>query len=121
MTRKTALALVADVVLVVVFCLIGRRSHHEAALAGIVRTAWPFLSGLLLGWFAVAVTRRDNLDGTTLWPVGVAAWLGTLIGGMVLRVISGQGTALSFIAVAATVLAVFLLGWRTAARLFANR
>ena len=36
---------------------------------------------------------------------------------MVLRVISGQGTAAAFIAVALVFLALFLLGWRLLARL----
>jgi hypothetical protein len=39
-------------------------------------------------------------------------WISTLAGGMLLRVVSGQGTAVSFVLVAGVVLAVFLLGWR---------
>ncbi|MFZ2178426.1 MAG: DUF3054 family protein, partial [Rhodococcus sp. (in: high G+C Gram-positive bacteria)] len=34
----------------------------------------------------------------------------------VLRVVSGQGTAFSFILVAGTVLALFLIGWRAIGR-----
>jgi hypothetical protein len=37
--------------------------------------------------------------------------------GMILRVVSGQGTAVAFIAVALAFLALFLLGWRLLARL----
>ncbi len=45
-TRSAPLALVADIVCVVVFCTIGRRSHAEGlTLGGIAETAWPFLSG----------------------------------------------------------------------------
>lgn len=117
---RKLLPLLIDVVLVIVFCAIGRRSHDEAVAAGLLRTVWPFGTGLLLGWiFAALVASRGRaaggaarFDGTALWPTGVAVWLSTLIGGMVLRVISGQGTAVSFVIVAATVLAVFLLGWR---------
>ena len=36
---------------------------------------------------------------------------------MILRVVSGQGTAAAFIAVALAFLALFLLGWRLLARL----
>ena len=36
---------------------------------------------------------------------------------MIFRVVSGQGTAVAFIAVALVFLALFLLGWRTLARL----
>ncbi|MEV6068063.1 DUF3054 domain-containing protein [Nocardia sp. NPDC052001] len=111
-----------DVVLVVVFCAIGRRSHDEAVLAGMLRTVWPFATGLLLGWvIAIAVasgregiSAAKRFDGRVLWPTGVIIWLSTLIGGMLLRVVSGQGTAVSFVIVAATALALFLLGWRAA-------
>ena len=48
---------------------------------------------------------------------GVAAWLGAVAVGMVLRVIAGQGTAFAFILVALAFLGLFLLGWRLAARL----
>lgn len=39
-------------------------------------------------------------------------WASALVVGMLLRTVTGQGTAPSFMLVAATVLAVFLLGWR---------
>ncbi|MET8651739.1 DUF3054 domain-containing protein [Nocardia aurea] len=108
-----------DLLLVILFCVIGRRSHDEAILTGLLKTLWPFAIGLALGWIAVRVLASRGagdrpIDGIALWPTGVLVWLGTLCGGMVLRAISGQGTAASFIAVAATVLALFLLGWRAA-------
>ncbi|MFI7663753.1 DUF3054 domain-containing protein [Nocardia sp. NPDC049526] len=114
--------LAVDALLVILFCAIGRRSHEEAVLAGLLKTVWPFAIGLAIGWLlAVAVPGRASgekraaqFDGTALWPTGVLVWLGTLCGGMLLRVISGQGTAFSFIIVAACVLALFLLGWRAA-------
>ncbi|WP_227979193.1 DUF3054 domain-containing protein [Nocardia spumae] len=124
--RKT-LPLVIDIVLVIVFCAIGRRSHEEAVAAGLLRTVWPFATGLLIGWsLAVIIGGRVRMPtrfdgGAALWPTGVVVWLSTLIGGMVLRVISGQGTAVSFVIVAATVLAVFLLGWRAVWLLIARR
>lgn len=108
-----------DVVLVIVFCAIGRRSHDEAILAGLAKTVWPFAIGLIIGWAVAAVTARrlfGRLDGTALWPTGVLVWLGTLAGGMVLRAVSDQGVAVSFVIVAACVLALFLLGWRAAIR-----
>ncbi|MBF6159391.1 DUF3054 domain-containing protein [Nocardia cyriacigeorgica] len=114
------LPLVVDALLVVLFCAIGRQSHDEAVLAGLLRTVWPFAIGLAVGW-AVAVVAASRMygegtrfDGSSLWPTGVLVWLGTLAGGMVLRSISGQGTAFSFMLVAAGVLALFLLGWRAA-------
>ncbi|RBO91455.1 DUF3054 family protein [Nocardia puris] len=111
--------LAVDVVLVILFCAIGRRSHDEAVLAGLAKTAWPFLIGLGIGWGAAyALTSRngDRFDGTTLWPTGILVWACTLVGGMLLRAVSGQGTAASFLLVAGTVLALFLLGWRAAVK-----
>ncbi|MFC3963581.1 DUF3054 domain-containing protein [Nocardia jiangsuensis] len=109
--------LLVDVVLVILFCAIGRRSHEEAVLAGLLRTAWPFAAGLALGWLgALLLARRtaDAFDGSALWPSGVLIWAVTLAGGMALRAVSGQGTAFSFVLVATGVLALFLLGWRAA-------
>lgn len=113
--------IVVDALLVVLFCAIGRRSHDEAILAGLARTAWPFLTGLAVGWLAAyALYLRSRADepfnGLRVRPTGLVVWLSTLVVGMLLRVLSGQGTAPSFIVVAALVLAVFLLGWRTAIR-----
>ncbi|WP_067673554.1 DUF3054 domain-containing protein [Nocardia miyunensis] len=113
---KRLVPFILDVVLVIVFCVIGRRSHHEGIVsAGLFRTLWPFGIGLLLGWaLAALLGARDRFDARTLWTAGVTVWLSTLIIGMVLRVISGQGIAFSFVLVAASVLALFLLGWRAA-------
>ena len=49
-------------------------------------------------------------------PAGIAAWLGAVAAGMVLRVIAGQGTAIAFIVVALIFLGLFMLGWRLVAR-----
>jgi FtsH-binding integral membrane protein len=56
-----------------------------------------------------------------VWPIGIAVWLCTVALGMVLRVVSGQGTALAFIVVALVFLGLFLLGWRLLARLAVAR
>lgn len=115
--------IVVDALLVVLFCVIGRRSHDEAILAGLVRTAWPFVTGLAAGWIAAYLLHRrrretEPFNGLRLWPSGLVIWSSTLIVGMALRVVSGQGTAVSFIIVAASVLALFLLGSRAATRAF---
>lgn len=111
------LAIVLDIVLVLVFVLIGRGSHGENILSGTLVTAWPFLVGLALGWFASLGWRRP----AALWPTGVVVWAGTVVFGMLFRVVSGQGVATSFVIVAGIVLAVFLIGWRAIALVVVSR
>lgn len=112
--RSAALAFLADVVLVVIFCAIGRRSHAEGiTLAGVAHTSWPFLTGTVAGWALAQGWRRP----TALNPTGLVVWVSTVVIGMLLRKVSAQGVAVSFVIVASTVTAVFLLGWRGLARL----
>jgi DUF3054 family protein len=101
--------LCVDVVCVLVFCAIGRRSHDEGInIAGIATTAWPFLSGTALGWLVSRAWRRP----TALIPTGVVVWLCTVAVGMLLRKATSAGVAPSFVVVATSVTAVLLLGWR---------
>ncbi|MGD0603899.1 MAG: DUF3054 domain-containing protein [Streptosporangiaceae bacterium] len=116
--KGARLALALDCCCVLVFVIIGRASHTKGeSLAGIASTAWPFLTGLGLGWLAVRAWRRP----LGLVPAGVGAWLGAVAFGMVLRVVSGQGTAVAFVGVALAFLGLFLLGWRLAGRVLGNR
>ncbi|MBY0687513.1 DUF3054 domain-containing protein [Microbacterium marinilacus] len=102
-----------DLLLVLAFCAIGRASHEEPALgAGFVETAWPFVVGLAGGW-ALILVRRLRPD--TLAAGGVAFAV-TVTGGMLLRALSGQGTAVAFVIVAVLTLLVQLVGWRLAWR-----
>ncbi|MDT5337316.1 MAG: hypothetical protein QOD90_2821 [Mycobacterium sp.] len=116
--RVAAGALLADVVCVLVFCAIGRRSHAEGiTVAGVLETAWPFLSGTAAGWLAARAWRRP----TSLAPTGVVIWVSTVIVGMLLRKATSQGTAISFVVVASLSTAILLLGWRLGARALAHR
>jgi len=118
--RSRVLAAALDIACVLVFVIIGRASHAKGeTLAGIASTSWPFLTGLACGWLAAGLAGRGRAwrHPAALAPAGVAAWLGTVIVGMVLRVLSGQGTAFAFICVALAFLGLFLLGWRLAFRL----
>jgi len=118
-TRPALTALAADVVCVVVFCMIGRRSHAEGiTLSGVAETAWPFLAGAGVGWLLSRGWRRP----VAVAPTGVAVWLCTVVIGMLLRKASSQGVVVSFIVVASLVTALLLLGWRGAvAALMARR
>ena len=113
--RRVAVAALVDVVVIITFTGIGRRNHEEGlGVVGWAHTAWPFLVGLALGWALVALAGRT-------WPTalghGVPVWVTTLVGGMLLRALSDQGTALPFVVVASLVLAAGLIGWRLLARL----
>ena len=113
--RRALIALFADVVCVIVFCAIGRRSHAEGlTVAGIAQTAWPFLAGTGVGWLLIGGWRRPF----TVIPVGVVVWVCTVVVGMVLRKVTSAGVSTSFVVVASVSTAVLLLGWRTVAALF---
>lgn len=108
---STTVKIVIDVVLVAVFCVIGRLSHAEGIfgdIPGLLNTTWPFFVAVFVAHGALLIgrARTDRL------PAGTLIWAVTVAGGLLLRALSGQGTALPFIIVAALTLALFLLGWR---------
>jgi DUF3054 family protein len=110
-TRPALVALATDVVCVVVFCTIGRRSHAEGlTVTGIAETAWPFLAGTGVGWLLARGWRRP----AAVVPTGVVVWVCTVVVGMLLRKATSQGVAPSFVVVASLSTAVLLLGWRLA-------
>ncbi|GAA5202353.1 DUF3054 domain-containing protein [Microbacterium jejuense] len=102
------LALVLDVVLVIAFAATGRASHDSDVWSGLWQTAWPFLAGLAAGWLVTLAWRAPAAPVRT----GLGVWAATVIGGMLLRAVSGQGTALPFIIVASVTLLIALVGWR---------
>ncbi|WP_297730551.1 DUF3054 domain-containing protein [Mycobacterium sp.] len=110
--------LLVDVVAVLVFCSVGRRSHAEGlTIGGVATTAWPFLAGTVVGWLLSRGWRRP----TAVAPTGVIVWLCTVVVGMLLRKAGSAGVAASFVVVAASVTAVLLLGWRAAVGLALRR
>lgn len=110
--------LAVDVVAVLVFAAVGRRSHDEGgSLAGVLATAWPFLAGTVVGWLLSRAWAR----ATSLLPTGVTVWLSTVVFGMLLRRLTGHGTAAAFVVVALVVLGAFLLGWRGVRHLLVRR
>ena len=122
MTARTWgwLAAVIDVLLIVLFALIGRSSHGEtdSALA-LWTTAYPFLAGWAIGYVTSGAWARP----LRAWPTGVVVWVLTVFVGLAIRVATGQGDVagnplpISFVIVATIVLGVFLFGWRWVARL----
>jgi hypothetical protein len=105
-----AIAFVVDALVVLVFAAVGRRSHAESdAVTGVLVTAWPFLTGLTLGWVGFVVAYR-RVPLTVADAVGL--WVPTVAIGMLLRQLTGKGTALSFVVVATLFLGAGLFGWR---------
>lgn len=104
----TALAL--DGLAVLVFVVVGRDEHEQGTAVGEIATvAAPFLSGLAVGTAIVWAGRREPRS----LPAGLVVAATTLVVGTLLRrVVWDRGTAVAFVVVTATFLAVCLLGWR---------
>ena len=110
---KALPAFVVDVVAILVFAILGRSSHDEAStLLGVLSTAWPFLVGAAVGHAICRMAVPLGGDATARRP-GLVVWAGTLVGGLVLRLASGDTAAWPFVIVAGVVLALFLVGWRS--------
>lgn len=105
---RIRLASVADGAAVLLFAAVGRLSHAEGVTpVGVLEVAWPFLVGGAVGALAGRTWRRPEALASGAW-----VWAGTLVGGMLLRAVTGGGVQVSFVVVAALVLAAFLFGWR---------
>lgn len=112
-------ALILDAVFVLVFAVIGRASHQEDA-GGFLLTAWPFLVALLLGHLLAALLpARPRRPWSLLW--GVVVWVVTVVGGILLRLVSGDTAQVAFVIVATLTLGVLLVGWRVVAALLRRR
>jgi FtsH-binding integral membrane protein len=112
-------AVIVDAVLVLIFAVIGRASHDESP-AGFLLTAWPFLVAMLVGHLLAALLpARPRQPWSVLW--GVVVWVVTVIGGMLLRVATGDTAQVAFIIVATLTLGVLLVGWRAATALLRRR
>jgi hypothetical protein len=100
-------------VVVLIFVAIGRSAHaHGETAAGLAGTSWPFLVGLAAGWVAARAWRRPR----DIVPTALVVTVICVAVGMVLRVVSGQGTAVAFVLVALAFLGTALVGWRALAR-----
>lgn len=115
---RLPLAVGLDVGSVVFFVAAGRRTHEQdPAIAGLIETAAPFLLGLLLAWIVARAWRSPESmrTGLVIWPL-------TVLFGMLLRnVVFDDGTALSFVIVAAGFLGLTLVGWRAVVALIDRR
>lgn len=104
-TVKPWIAAILDLACVLVFVALGLRSHDEAD--SFLHVAAPFVAALAVAWVVAAPLRAPES-----LKAGGVIWLVTLVGGMLLRRVGGDGTAATFILVAAGFLALTMLGWR---------
>lgn len=116
-SRLPLLVLASDLVAVVVFAAIGRVSHGEDGLSGLVVTAAPFLAAALAAW-ATPWARSEPVSlRAGLLTVGVTAVLGLLLRWG----FTGDAPAWQFVLVTVVTLAVLMLGWRAVAALTRSR
>jgi len=114
--------LVGDLLVVVVFAFLGRVSHAEGNLVvGTAATAAPFVLGLLAGWLrapcaGMASAARARTVRFGWW---LLAW--TVLGGMLLRWLTGEGSAPAFVLVATGSLAVGLVARRWLVGVWSSR
>ena len=112
------IAVAADVAVLVVFVVIGRRSHHEdAGAAGFLRVWWPFVVGLAVAWLASGLYRAP-----LSWTRAVVAWLLTVGVGMALRIaVEGRELKVAFTIVTLLFVGAGMLGWRAVVRVVQAR
>ena len=112
--RLVGIAAVCDVVAVLVFVALGRRSHDEGGnvVTGALSVAAPFLIALAVGWAAARSWRAPMpwRPALVVWPLPVPVRM------VLRRFVFDRSTATSFIVVATLATGVLLLGWRLVAR-----
>jgi hypothetical protein len=124
---RTAVLAVGDIVMLLLFAALGRRSHGEAAGFGAVlevgRTALPFI----LGWLAAAPLAGAFSPARTtgLAPMlraTLLGWAGGLLVGAGIRVLMiGRLSPVSFYVVTFLVALLLLGGWRAVFALVEGR
>jgi len=107
--KRNAIAFV-DLIVLVVFVVIGLHSHgHQETVRSIADVWAPFAVGSLVADTLVA--RRYQ---PATWIYGLcAAWV-TVACAMVIRSANGQGTGVAFSIVATLFVSLFFVGWRVA-------
>ncbi len=107
--RRWIWAFAADLAIIVIFVVFGRRTHEQPeTLSGTLGALAPFMAALGTGWLSARAWRHPTRIDTGVW-----VWVTTLGLGMLLRSqVAGQGTASTFVLVAAGFTGAGLVGWR---------
>jgi Protein of unknown function (DUF3054) len=110
---RPSVAVLADLAVLVLFVVVGRRSHHEdAGVAGFLRVWWPFAVALVLAWSIAGLWRAP-----LAWSRVVAAWLITVGLAMALRIaIEDREFKIAFTIVTLLFVGAGMLGWRAVVR-----
>lgn len=118
MHQRTPLAAGLDTATIVLFVAIGKREHEQdSAINALIGSAAPFLIALVVAWLVLQMWKRP-----TDWRAGIGVWAIVLTLGMLLRhFVFDDGTAASFVIVAASFLGFFLVGWRVVLSLIDRR
>ncbi len=116
--QRTAILVAGDIVALLIFAAIGRRSHGEAAGLGaileVARTAAPFI----LGWMIAATLAGAYAPSRTRGPgamllTTLIGWTGGLVLGAVFRALMiGRFSPVSFYVITFLVALLILGGWR---------
>jgi len=103
----------ADLLVLVVFVLVGRRSHDEGSgVEGFLRVWWPFAVGLMVATIASG-TWRAPLE----WRRAIVTWLVTVALGITLRIaVQGRDFKPTFVIVTTVFVGAGMLGWRGVVR-----
>jgi hypothetical protein len=103
-------ALAFDAASVLVFVVLGRRSHDEGnGVTSVLNVAAPFAIGLAVAWALSPSVHRAPRS----LRAGIDVWVGTVVIGVLLRWFAwDRSTAFAFVVVATLFLGFFFLGWR---------
>jgi Protein of unknown function (DUF3054) len=103
-------ALAFDAACVLLFVVLGRRSHDEGnGITSVLNVAAPFAIGLAVAW---ALSPNVHRAPRSL-RAGVDVWVATVVIGVLLRWFAwDRSTAFAFVIVATLFLGFFMMGWR---------
>ncbi len=124
---RTAALAAGDIVMLLIFAALGRRSHGEAAglaaLLEVGRTALPFIVGWLVAApLAGAFSPARTAGLAPMLRATLLGWAGGLLVGSLLRALMiGRFSPVSFYVVTFLVALLLLGGWRAAYALVEGR